>query len=314
VISPLPLLFIAAALPGLVWDQPVDKTAAAIRPIEGITVYVPAKAVTEWRSAGIATVEPDTALRDAVKARAPGVQYRMDVAAATSAPWLDWNGWRIVRSPDKIFYYDTPQGRAALAAAEAWTWDAKAAIHIAPADLQAFAQMIAFLRANSREPMPALVNLAVVDDGTPLAGEAMNLIGRRNLLFKPVTAAPKSGYDLVVKVGSKEFPVETARNPGMLATEVRARLGDDKRLVRVYGSQVVVTRLTGAAGRARLVIINYGNRSVEGLRVRVLGSYTSATAAIAAVPDAKLHDVAADSGAIEFTVDQLPRIAVIDFK
>ena len=41
-----------------------------------------------------------------VKLPAPGVEYRMDVAAATSLPWVDANGWRFARDGSHAYYYD----------------------------------------------------------------------------------------------------------------------------------------------------------------------------------------------------------------
>ena len=53
--------------------------------------------------------------------------------------------------------------------------------------------------------MPPIANIGVLDDGSPSLGEVMNLLSRRNLLYRVVTK-PDSSLDLNVKVGVGAVP------------------------------------------------------------------------------------------------------------
>jgi hypothetical protein len=139
----------------------------------------------------------------------------------------------------------------------------------------------------------------------------MNLLTRRNLLYR-VVSAPDPRLNLNVRLGSKEFPQSDAADPSQLAHKIRERLTDEKRLVRIYGSEVVVVRLTGDGSRARLHVLNYANRPVVGLRVRVLGRFPKQSSAVFGSPEARLQDVSVDRQATEFTLAELSRYAVID--
>lgn len=66
---------------------------------------------------------------DAVKLEVPKVEYRINEASASRSPWIDANGWQILRAPARRYYYDVPAASVALAAAEAFTYGAKADIH-----------------------------------------------------------------------------------------------------------------------------------------------------------------------------------------
>ena len=69
--------------------------------------------------------------------------------------------------------------------------------------------MLAFLEALPAADLPAVADLAVVDDGSPVTGEVMNLLARRNLLFRSVKA-PSARFRLNIAIGSREYP---ARRP-----------------------------------------------------------------------------------------------------
>src|SRR5205085_5825559 len=124
-----------------------------------------------------------------------------------------------------------------------------------------------------------MANIGVVDDKSPQMDEVLNMLTRRNLLYR-VVAAPDRKLDLNVQLGSKDFPKESAQNPSDFAARVRAKLGDEKRLVRLYGTSTVIARLTGDAKRARLYLLSYargGGRGQGGggrqpIRVRLLGT------------------------------------------
>src|SRR2546423_3872339 len=99
--------------------------------------------------------------------------------------------------------------------------------------------MLDFLRTAGGESMPALADVGFIDDGSPAAGEVMNLMVRNNLLFR-IVAAPDPKLKLNVRLGSKEYPLEDAKNPTLIERQVRFNLTDEKRSVRLYGSTVVV--------------------------------------------------------------------------
>jgi len=249
---------------------------------------------------------------DAVKLPVPKVEYRTNEASASRSPWMDANGWQILRASTRRYYYDVPAGSAALAAAEAFTYAAQAGVHTDASGAVNFDRMLRFLRVIPEHgDLPTLANIGVIDDGSPETGELMNLLSRRNLLYRIVTA-PDPGLDMNIRLGSKEYPKSEARNPSQLAQKIRAELTDEKRLLRVYGSEVVIARLVGASGRVRIHLLNYANRPVTGLRVRVLGNYPSWQVAAYEHPDLKLVDFRTADGATEFTLPEMSTYAVID--
>jgi hypothetical protein len=99
--------------------------------------------------------------------------------------------------------------------------------------------------------------IGIVDDHSPLMDEVLNMLARRNLLYR-VVPAPDRKLDITVQLGTKDFPKESAENPSDFAARVRAKLGDDKRLVRLYGATTIIAHLTGDGKRARLFLLNYG--------------------------------------------------------
>ncbi len=235
----------------------------------------------------------------------PGMQMRMNQATATRAPWVDSNGWRFLRNPGGRYRYVLPAGKAALAAAEAFAYGADAVLQIDPRDLPDYRRMRAFLERVQAPPLPPRANIAVVDDGSDYAGEVLNLLARRNLLFQ-VVKAPASGYDLTLRI-----PKE-AVDPDEVAARARRELGDAKRLVRVYGSEVVLVRLTGDRSKRRLHLLNYSQLRVEGLRVRVLGLWPKVSLAAYGYDGARVEDVAAAEGATEFSIPEMGVYAVAD--
>jgi hypothetical protein len=305
------LLLLAAALPTLFWEGAPD-TAAALRESGIREIVTPAARLDAWKGvAGISAKAGDT--QGAVKLLTPTVNYRPDVASASRAPWLDANGWKILRRPADRYFYDVSGRQAGLAAAEAFCYGADALIRTDAAGLKPLAQMLEFLRGIGGEPMPGIADIGFIDDGSADAGEVMNLMARNNLMFRIVPAADRT-LKLNVRLGSKEYPRETAKNPTVMAHRVRGDLTDEKRAIRLYGSTVVVARLTGSAGRLRVQLLNYAgaSRTVDGLRVRVLGRYTKSELASADAPGEKLLDYVADSEATEFTLRELKTYAVID--
>jgi len=82
--------------------------------------------------------------------------------------------------------------------------------------------------------------------------------------------------------------------------------------VRIFGSNVVLVRLTGDASHARVHLLNYGAATVKGLRVRVLGSYPQGKLAVFEHPGAVLADYSVADGATEFTIPEIATYAVVD--
>lgn len=228
----------------------------------------------------------------------PGVQWKINEATATRAPWVDANGWRFERHPRGRYRYELSAGAAALALAEAFAYQADAVLCIDPADKPEYERMRAWLAKLPPGPVAPRANLAVIDDGSDLAAEILNLLARRNLLFRVLkSAAP--GYDLTLRIPGQ------AVDPDEFARQARRELGDDKRLVRVFGSEVVLVRLTGDDRALRLHLLNYGRQKVEGLRVRVRGEYPKF--ALAAI-----EDLLVANGATEFTIPEMALYTVVD--
>ena len=305
------MFLLLAALPALFWDGAPD-TAPALREAGIQQILVPAARLASWKSVPDITAEGADP-QNAVKVIPPTVNYRMNEASATNAPWIVANGWRFIRRPDGRFFYDVTGRQAALAAAEAYCYGANAIIRTDAAGLKPLAGMLAFLRTITGEPLPPVADIGYIDDGSGASGEVMNLLVRDNLLFQLV-AAPDRRLKLNVKLGTKEYPLEHAKNPGTVAHEVRANLTDEKRSVRIYGSQVVVARLTASGDRVRLHLLNYAgaNRKVDAIRVRVLGQYAQHHLWLADGAGVELLDYSVEPGATEFTLPELKTYAVVD--
>jgi len=302
------LAAVAVLLPTLFWDRPID-TADMLRKAGCDRLYVPAGSEGAWRKQGFAASPFN---RDsATKATAPKVEYHMDVASATRVPWVDANGWLFERHPANPYFYEVPSGSAALAAAEAFAYGVDAAIRAAPEDLPVLARMLRFLGGIDQPRLPVKANIGVIDDGSDELGEVLNLMARHNLLFHVIPAAdPK--YDLNVRLGEADYSKEEAANPYEFAMKVRRRLTDEKRLLRIYGSNVVLGRLSGEGSKARLHLLNYGRNTVHGLRVRVLGAYEEGKVSVFDHPDARLEDFSVQEGATEFTIAEMATYAVVD--
>jgi hypothetical protein len=298
----MPLAFLAVLLPTLFWDRPVE-TADTLHKAGIERLYVPAGREQAWRKQGFAPSPFDR--ERAAQMVAPKVEYRMDVASATRVPWVDANGWRFERQPGRSFFCAAPTGSAALAAAEAFAYAADAAIRAAPEDVTAFAHMLRFLGEIDRPRLPVRANIGVIDDGSDTMSEVLNLLARHNLLFHVIPVSD-SRYDLNIR------NVPEAADPYEFAMKVRRDLTDEKRLVRVFGSNVVLVRLTGDGSQARVHLLNYGTATVKGLRARVLGSYPQGKLAAFEHPGAALADYSVADGATEFTIQELGAYAVVD--
>lgn len=287
------LLF--SLLPGLLWKQDAG-SVEELKRLQSVRVFTSDDAV-----AGYERVPP------------PKSQMRMSSASATTVPWVDANGWRYMRGLAKAFYPSVPAGSGALAMAEAFAYGADAIVEPAPADLPAIKNMADFFRKVDASRLPILANIGVVDDGSPQLGEVLNLLGRRNLLYRVVLKEDPS-LDINIRVGTKQYPRESTTNPNDFAARVREKLTDEKRLLRVYGTYTVIGNLTGDKTRARLHLLNYSPRPAKDVRIRVLGVYETVKLADSTDPSLHAKDVAIQDGGTEFTVASLQTYAVVDLE
>lgn len=232
-------------------------------------------------------------------------------ASATRAPWVDSNGWRLRRNPEKTFFYDNVPGpRLALAAAEAFAYNGKVAIRAdaASPDLR---PMLDFLRGLEDVKLPPVADILLIDDGSAGLGEIMNLLSRRNLLFT-TNADNRGQVKLVVEPGKAPYPSSSNANPAEFANLVRKNLTDAKRSIRLYASDTVVAYLLSDGKRARLHLINYATDPMEMFRVRTLGNWNVERYRCFGQPGAALEEIAHDGTGTEFSVPVLPVYAVID--
>jgi hypothetical protein len=266
---------------------------------------------TKVRISTSALSDADVASREALPS--PGITARAGLASPTRSPWIVANGWRVARHPEAKYRYDLPAGTGALAAAEAFAYGADALLKIDPADAASAGAMLTFAEGLPASDLPPIADLAVVDDGSAVAGEVMNLLARRNLLFQ-VVHSPSARFRVNIVIGSREYPGEDAADPSAFALKIRHQLTDEQRSVRIYGSEVVLGRLTGNGRRVRLHLINYGGRDVEGLRVRLRGTYAAGDAYVAGAGRVSLQDHVVADEATEFSLPRLGTYAVIDLR
>ena len=173
--------------------------------------------------------------------------------------------------------------------------------------------MLEFSRRMDAPRMPMLANIGIVDDGSPEMAEVLNLLSRRNLLYRVVTA-PDPKLDLNIRIGSEQYPRDAVSNPNDFAARVREKLTDDKRLVRLFNTYTVIVNLTGENSRARLHVLNYARRPVKDIRVRVLGEYKQVKLHEAADANMAAQDIVVADHGTEFTIPQIATYAVIDLE
>jgi len=311
-LTPAVLVLLASA-PCVYWTQGIE-SRPALEAAAITRLCVPPDQVDTWRRAGF-TVSPVTeaelAAREALPT--PGVTARAGLASPTRSPWIVANGWRFMRAPAAKYVYTVPAGKGALAAAEAFAYGADAVLKVDPGDLGSVGTMMTFLSGLPPADLPPVADLGIVDDGSPVTGEVMNLLARRNLLFQ-VVQEPLPRFRVNIVMGSAAYPREEAGDPSAFAQKIRGQLTDEQRTLRVYGSEVVICRLTGDGQRMRLHLLNYGGRDIEGLRVRVRGTYRSGEAFVAGAGRLPLADQVVTDGATEFSVPRIATYAVIDLR
>ena len=307
------VLALIAAVPCIYWTQGID-TRSTVESAGIKRLCVPSEQVDTWRKAGFnvtAISDADFAAREALPV--PGTTPRPGVASPTRAPWIVASGWRVMQTPTGKYSYTVPAGKAALAVAEAAAYGADVVLKIDPADAPSAGAMLTFLDSLPPVDLPPVADFGVVDDGSPVTAEVMNLLARRNLLFE-IEKTPSTRYRINVAIGSAAYPAQDAADPSGFAQKIRAQLTDEQRSLRVYGSEVVIARLTSDGKRARVHLINYGGREIDGLRIRVRGPYQGGDAYIAGSGKAALQDQVAADGAIEFSLPKMSAYAVVDLR
>jgi hypothetical protein len=305
-------LLIAAVLPGLHWTGGLD-TARQLADAGIERIFVAPESRGGWEGLDFAA-ESDTQLRDYAVVAAPSTRRERSVGMATSIPWIEANGWHFLQGVNRVWYQDVPAGRAALAAAEAYSYGVDAVLDVKPEDIPSFGAMLQFLKSLPSGDGQVLADIGFVSDGSAEAREAMKLLERRNLLFRAVEQ-PDPELDLNVQLGSARFPRESAANPHQFAAHVRQELTDEKRLLRLFGSNVVLGHLTAIDSATRVHLLNHGPRgTVDRLRVRVEGLFTSARLASFDTQYTAVLDLTQRDGGTEFTVPRIVTYAVIDLK
>lgn len=301
-------------LPLLYWAQGIE-TATALKQAGINQIAAPPAKFDEWRQAGfnvLALSRQDLERRE--KLLVPRVAGRANVASATRRPWIDSNGWRFVRRPAGRFYYDLTEkgaGQATLAIAEAFACQADAILKIDPADLAAAGRMLGFLRVLPPLILPVIADIGLIDDGSAATGEVMNLLTRRNLLFR-IVSAPAPQLRVNIKLGSKDYPQAEASDPSAFALKVRRQLGDENRSLRIYGTEIVIGRLAGDSARLQMHLLNYSGREVDSLRVRLRGNYAKGELKAFGIEGAGFEDFIVAEGATEFTIAKLGVYALIE--
>jgi hypothetical protein len=299
------LICMIALLPGLYWTGGPE-TAPALKRAAIQQFSAPPANLTVWKQAGF-NVTPLGAeeVGRRIKLTAPGIDRKIMVASATTAPWVNANGWKIRRNPGReFFFYELPAGTAPLAAAEAFAYGANAVLKINPADLDALGKMLQFLRSLPDRDLPDVADFGFVDNGSDGAGEILNLLTRRNLLYRIVPAVDPA---LKFNVPANDD------DPHLFAAKVRERLTDDQRSLRVYGSETVLARMTADPRQARIHLLNYNRRPFEGLRLRVKGTFAAGKVYTEETTESPADFTSAD-GFTEFSIPKIGTYAVVDLQ
>lgn len=300
---------LAALLPILFW--PGTNTVAPLLHQAGINeIAVPPGKTDAWKNENRLKVDV-VDLNKTLKLPPPGVDYRTNEASASRVPWVNSNGWRFMRQPNARFSYDVKENAVALATSEAFSFGSDAVIQTNEPGLARLAEMLNFLSSLPSRKGSILADVGFIDHGSDLDAEVMNLLVRENLLFT-IVRAPDPDLKLTVELGSKEY---ASKNPDVLEHRIRANLGDDRRLIRIYGTSVVVAHVTGKPGKLRLHFLNYGaarGTEVGAFRVRVLGWYDKAQLRSFERPGVELADFSPGHEATEFTIPGLKTYAVVD--
>jgi len=241
-----------------------------------------------------------------VKAAPPGVRYRMNIASATSSPWVDSNLWRYRRDERAKFACDVRQKSIVLAMAEAFSVQASISLQTEASQKADYDTMLAFLQSLPPGPVTRWAQVSITaDDGSFQAGEVLNMLTRKNILFSRGNV-PQT---LPIAIDSK------ISNAYEKMQEIREKLGDDHRVLRIFGSELTLAELAREGQRVRLHLVNYGSRPVETIRIRIQGKYTEKNmkAYVYGVNASRLFDFVQEGDFTEFSLDRLPVYGVLDF-
>jgi hypothetical protein len=246
-------------------------------------------------------------LENVVKLPVPGITFHLNEASASRVPWINSNGWRFLRQPNARFSYDVKGNTAALAAAEAFSFHANATVETDSSGQAPLADMQSFIRTLPSHPQQPVADIGFIDDGSAASAEVMNLLVRNNLMFK-IVRSPDPALKLNVHL-------DKTQNPDLQEHKIRADLTDARRVIRIYGTSIVVARVVGEPGRLRIHLLNYGagqGARIGAFRVRVLGRYSKAQLHSFGSPNAQVTDFNSEQNATEFTVPELKTYAVVD--
>jgi hypothetical protein len=240
---------------------------ASLLPLLGLSTAPPANLSPDLVAAVCMQSSPACASTGRTELPAPQIDRKLLSASPTRSPWIIASGWRLQRDTTASFVYRQRPGGTLLSLAEAWVWQQSRTLINAPAPEQEQAlRFLAFLSSLPRHNAPALADLRLDDDGSTLTGEALNLLSRRNLLW---TTRPDRPTRLRIKPGSSDFPARLLRNPSEFAYAVRRQLQDENRSFRIYGSEVVLGSLQADERILRVHLVNYGERMIDGLTLRL---------------------------------------------
>ncbi len=160
---------------------------------------------------------PELAAREALPppgrhAPAPGL------ASPTRSPWVVANGWRIARHPAAKYVYDRAgrQGARSPPRKHSRTAPTPSSRSIPPISRRVGA-MLTFLESLPSADLPPVADFAVVDDGSAVTGEVMNL------LVAPQPAVPAGqGASLAVSASTSGSAARSIRAGGGRSQRLRA--------------------------------------------------------------------------------------------
>ena len=323
-----------ARVPRIYWTGG-PKTMDAVKKAGLVELAVPVAELDAWKRSGFKATGIDPAeLKGRRPLAIPKLAGRGNVASATRRPWIDANGWLFTHHPNGHFIYnELPAGKAELAAAEAYAYGTDtlisltvpnrsnpAALAAGVADLKGATKMLEILRRLPMRAHSPIADFTVVDNKSPLIDEVLNLLTRRNLLYR-IVPTPVKDYAINIRLGSTEYPDSDAADPSAFAQLIRRRIGDENRSLRIYGSEVIIGHLTGDRDRARLHLLNYSGREAHGLRIRLRGNYRSGKLHSfgldrGAMADSsklsKLEDEMVEGGVYEFTIADVGYYTIVD--
>lgn len=250
------------------------------------------------------TLYPGSGTTGLVKVPAPGIRYRMNMATATRSPWVDSNVSVYRRDPKANYFCDVRTKSVQLAAAEAFSQGVAVSLETTPDQKQDYDAILDFLKTIPEGPVKPWADVRIAsDDGSAQAAEALNLLARRNIFY-----TRDAFHGLAIHLDSK------IANPYEFMQDVRERIGDEKRILRIFGSELTIATLTRRGKHVRLQLVNYGSRPVETLRIRIEGHYTEKNirARVFKAAEPRLSGFVHEGGYTEFTLEELPLYAVLD--